>query len=232
MAGRITALKTQLKNKQRINVYLDGVFALALPDTVAASLRVGQPLSDDECAGLRRRDAEESAYSRALRFLGYRPRSTEEVARHLAGLQVPEELIAETVGRLGREGLLDDQAFARFWVENRESFRPRGLAALRYELRRKGIAEEAIDEATREVDESAGAYRFAASQAERLRNVDRETFRRRLGGLLARRGFSYETVRETVDRLWRGRGAPTPTQGANKLRNEAEDDILSGKDLE
>ncbi len=229
MAGKITALKTQMKNQRRVNVYLDGTFAFGLPAIVAATLRVGQVLSEQECADLRRRDVQERAYESALRFLGYRPRSIEEVVRHLTGKQIPEDLIAETVERLTQAGLLDDGAFARFWVENRESFRPRGAAALRYELRRRGVGEEAISSAIRDVDEGEGAYRVASGQALRLEHADRDTFHRRLGGFLSRRGFSYRTVRETVERLWRERVSRGNAE-QEQTSDGSEDDIFLGKD--
>lgn len=202
LAGKITALKVQSRNRRRVSVYLDGAFAFGLPDIVAATLHVGQSLSDDEIADLRRRGSLEQAYDCALGYLSYRPRSVSEVRHHLAGKEVPEELIVETVERLVRAGLLDDDAFARFWVENRSSFRPRGQLALRYELRGKGVSEEAINSAVEAVDECEEAYRAAQPRALRLARVDRDTFRRRLADFLRRRGFSYETVRETVERLW------------------------------
>ncbi|MDI7276362.1 MAG: RecX family transcriptional regulator [Anaerolineae bacterium] len=205
MAGKITALKKQARNERRVNVHLDGAFAFALADTLAATLRVGQTLSEAEVADLCRRDQAQRAYERALRFLSYRPRSVDEVARYLASGHVPEDLVAETVARLSEDGLLDDDAFARFWVENRTSFRPRGPAALRYELRRRGVDDATIDRATQDLDEVEAAYRAAQTQALRLRGTDRDTFRRRLWGYLSRRGFPYETVRETVERLWRER---------------------------
>lgn len=196
-----------------MNVYLDGAFAFGLPDIVAATLRVGQCLSDEEIAGLQQRNAAERAYDRALRFLSYRPRSVDEVTRYLVGKHVPDDLIEKTVARLRGSGLLDDGAFARFWVENRESFRPRGKFALRHELRRKGVGEEAIDAAIEDVDESEGAYRVAQARALRLANVDRQTFRRQLGGYLNRRGFSYGVVRETIERLWREKATHQGTEG-------------------
>jgi regulatory protein len=205
-----------VKNKRRVNVYLDGTFALGLVDTIAAGLRVGQVLSDEESDDLRRRDAAEQAYEQALRFLGYRPRSTDEVRRYLAGKQVPEDLVAQSVDRLAGAGLLDDHAFARFWVENRESFRPRGTLALRYELRRKGVSDEAIEAAIQEVDEADGAYQAARAQARRLAHVDRGTFHRRLAGYLGRRGYSYEIVRETVERLWLERAGHDGTDQASE----------------
>lgn len=207
LAGRITALRAQKKHKERVNVYLDGAFAFGLPDIIAATLRVGQLLTDDEIASLRQRDGQERVYNQALRFLSYRPRSIEEVSRHLARKQVPEDLVADTIARLVRAGLLDDDAFARYWVENRSDFRPRGVAALRYELRRKGVSTQAIEAAVDEFDEHRLAYQAARARAERYYQADRDTFYRRLSGFLSRRGFSYATTRETVERLWRERGA-------------------------
>lgn len=203
MAGQITALKVQSRNKRRVNVYLDGAFAFGLPDIIASALQVGQYLSDAEVSDLRRRDALEQAYERALRYLSYRPRSASEVSRYLAGKRIEEDLIGETLKRLVRTGLVDDDAFARFWVENRENFRPRGHMALRHELRCKGVGEDAINKAIEEVDEKEGAYQIAQTRALHLAHVDRDTFRRRLGNFLRRRGFSYDIVRETVERLWR-----------------------------
>ncbi len=201
LAGKITALRAQTRRQGRVNVYLDGAFAFALPDIVAATLRIGQALSDDDIARLCRRDAEERAYDRALHFLSYRPRSIEEVSRYLVGKQVAEDLVAETIERLLGAGLLDDHAFARFWVENRASFRPRGGAALRYELRRKGVSGEAIEAALAGLDEQEAAYLAAEPRAARYRAAGREAFCRKLGDYLRRRGFSYATVRETVERL-------------------------------
>jgi len=207
LAGKITALEAQPKSRERVGVYLDGAYAFGLQAIVAATLRLGQSLSDEQIADLRQRDARERVYDQALLLLSYRPRSMEEVRLYLASKQVPEGLIAETVARLAQAGLVDDQAFASYWVENRESFRPRGLAALRQELRRKGVDPEAIEAALSSVDEESSAYRVARPLALRLGHADRETFRRKLGGYLTRRGFTYETTRETVERLWRERGA-------------------------
>jgi regulatory protein len=97
---------------------------------------------------------------------------------------------------------VDDEAFARYWVENREAFRPRGKRSLRFELRRKGIAGSVIDDAVAHIDEADSAYRAAQGRARQLDQLDYQTFRHRLSGFLQRRGFDYDTVKETVYRLW------------------------------
>jgi regulatory protein len=203
MAGTITALKLQKKNKERVNVHLDGRYAFSLAAIEAAKLKRGQLLSDQEIENLLERDSFQKAYARALRFLSYRPRSEAEVRRYLQGKKVPPTIEVEVVERLTAADLLDDQAFARYWVENRESFNPRGRYALRYELRQKGLSEETIALALEDIDEGESAYRALINRARRMPPLDRGAFRKKLGSFLRRRGFSYEAISAAIERTWR-----------------------------
>lgn len=203
VAGTITALKLQKKNKERVSVYLDGRYAFSLAAIEAARLRRGQLLSDQEIEDLLKRDSFQKAYNRALRFLSYRPRSEAEMRRYLQGKKVPPTIEAKVVERLTSAGLLDDQAFASYWVENRESFNPRGRYALRYELRQKGLNEETIALALEEIDEEDSAYRALINRARRMPPLDRGAFYKKLGSYLRRRGFSYEATSAALERTWR-----------------------------
>jgi len=203
MPPEITALRLQKKNQQRVNVYLDSKYAFALQSSVAASLKVGQTLSPEEVDQLQRRDAAEVAYDRALNYLSYRPRSRAEIEAYLKRRRVPSITIQTVTDRLVGAGLLDDEAFAQYWVENREHFRPRGIRSLRFELRQKGVPDAVIDKAITNIDETESAYRAGRERARRLRRLDYQQFRRRLGGFLQRRGFGYDVVKVIVDRLWR-----------------------------
>ena len=208
MPGVITALLPQQKNENRISVYLDGRYAFGLEALVGAALRVGQLLSVEEINHLQERDEREVAYNRALGFLTYRPRSRAELDLYLKRKAVPPESREVVLDRLSQAGLLDDRAFATYWVENRETFRPRGVRALRAELRGKGVQDADARKAAEAIDETESAYRAALSRAQRLCRLDNTTFRRRLGGFLQRRGFGYDVVKGTVDRLWRELRSP------------------------
>ena len=201
MGQIITALEPQKRHRDRVSVFLDGEFAFGLPDTEAARLRVGQTISEQEIAALREIDAISRAFDRAVRLLARRPYSAAEIRRSLASHEVAPAVIDEVLARLETLGYVDDYAFAQYWVENRERFRPRGARALRYELRQKGIADAIIQKALDGFDGAESAYAAAQDQARRLRGLDRRTFRTRLSGFLARRGFDYDTVREAVERL-------------------------------
>ena len=199
MGGRITALKFQKRNRDRVNVYLDGRFAFGLAAIEAAHLRVGQVLSDEEIARLKERDQVERAVQRAMDLLSYRPRSEAEIRRRLRGKGHDEVTIAEAMDRLRRIGLLDDESFARYWVENRFQFNPRGVVALRQELRQKGVEDRIIEAVLAEYDEEEAAARAVERAVRRLRHLDGPTFRRRLGDYLRRRGFSYDLIHPLVE---------------------------------
>lgn len=200
--GRVTAVEPQVKRPNRFTLYIDNHFAMGLSVYVAAGVRVGQELSRADLEKLLSAEQLEEARDKALRFLEVRPRSEQELRRQLAKKKYPEEIINQVLTRLGNVKLVDDRDFAKFWVENREGFKPRSKRALQYELRQKGISSQEITRAVKKVDERDSAYRAAHSKALRYRELDAAAFREKLSGFLARRGFDYGITRETVNRLW------------------------------
>ena len=202
MAGKVTKLEFQKKNPDRVSVFLDGRFAFGLPAIIAARLQRGQSLSDGEIESLQGEGAVEEAYGKALNYLSYRPRSRAEVERYLEKRDLSGSQIEAVAARLERAGLLDDEAFARYWVENRERHRPKGLRALRYELRGKGISNETIERVLISIDVPDSAYRSSMRKAQQLAHLDQGTFTKKILEYLARRGFDYEVARETAARHW------------------------------
>jgi regulatory protein len=199
MAGSITALTYQKRNKDRVNVYLDGEFAFGLAAIEAARLRVGQMLSDEEINELRTRDNIERAYERGLDYLSYRPRSEFEVRRRLREKDFEDGVVDVAMERLLRAGLLDDREFARYWVDNRARFNPRGLRGLRHELQQKGVPRDIIDDTLATFDVQAAARKTVAAGARRLSQEDLSAFRRKLQAYMARRGFSYAVIKPLVE---------------------------------
>ncbi len=202
MPGKITAIEPQARHANRFNLYLDDEFALGLSAFVAATVRVGQTLDDAALAALARTEALEDAHEKALRFLEPRPRSATEVRQQLQKKKIAAEVIDQTIARLVTAGLLDDAAFAKYWVENRETFRPRAGRALRFELKRKGISDLNITEAVGAIDESESAYRAGEARAKRWRELERREFMQKLAEFLVRRGFAYGVAKDAAKRLW------------------------------
>ena len=206
--GQITNLGEGKGRKKRVNVSLDGKFAFSLGAEVAAQkgLQVGQELSADQIEALANSDHFQRCLDAAIHYLGYRPRSEFELRRRLHQRGFTENDIEAVLTRLKEQGLVDDVAFARFWKDNRESFSPRSRWLARMELRRKGVADDIIDQVVDTVDDGDSAYRAALSKARSLSRFDYQSFRRQLGGHLRRRGFDYRVVSHTVERVWQEQG--------------------------
>jgi regulatory protein len=207
--GTITALHPQEHDQQRVNVYIDDAFALgvSLDTLVREELYVGKQIDVAQWTRLDAAERADKAYRAALRLLQSRPRSTAELRDRLQRKQFAPEVVEQTLERLRRIELLDDSAFARFWIENRNACRPRGKQALRSELYRKGIDRAVIDTALDDADligdEQARALTLAQGALSRYASIaDYATFQRRLGGYLQRRGFGYDIIKPVLEQLW------------------------------
>jgi regulatory protein len=175
-------------------VYLDGRLWRAVPSAAAAGLSVGMTLDETAQQAIDAQSSEAAALERVGRLLAIRPRSEVEIRRRLDRAGVPAETIERVVERLRRSGDIDDGAFARTWVENRTTFRPRGAAMLRAELQQKGVAPKVIGQALAEVDEAEAAWAAARQARRRWSGLDAHTRRQRLYAYLQRRGFTYDII--------------------------------------
>jgi len=202
MAKKITALKAQKRNPDRVSVFLDGEYAFGLFRVVAAWLQIGQEIDEEKIRQLKQSEASEKAYQRALNFLSYRVRTETEIRRNLKKHDTPESVIEEVLERLRRNNLVDDLHFASAWVVNRSEFRPRGRRALQSELRQKGVDQEVIEEALQSLDEGELAYRAAKKNARKYLRFEWPEFRKKLLAFLARRGFNYGVAAPIVERVW------------------------------
>jgi regulatory protein len=201
MSGRITEIRVQKRNPDRASVYIDGQFAFGLDLIEAAKLSRGQFLDDSAISALEAGDEGGRAYERALQFLSYRPRSRNEVVRRLHRHGFSDAAIETAVERLMRARLLDDRAFAEYWIENRERFKPRGRYALRHELRQKGVPSDIVDDLLEDVDETDAAYRAAQQRLHRWRELDNDALYRKMSAYLQRRGFGYGVIQAVWERI-------------------------------
>jgi len=152
----------------------------------------------------------------AARFLEVRSRSVVEVRRRLTGAGYDPDLVEGAIARLLDLGLLDDEAFARAWIESRDRARPRGERAIRQELGMKGVDRPMIDLVLSERREAAAglpsddgevamspdhaaAERLLARNARSLARVaDPRQRRQRAYALLARNGFDPDVCRSVA----------------------------------
>jgi regulatory protein len=204
MVQKISGLKAQKRNPQRLNVYLDGEFAFGLSRYTAAWLQVGQELTEERIEELLIQDAQETAYQAAAKFIGYRIRTTSEIEKYLNGKGIEQPIINQVIERLTSNGLLDDKFFAHLWIENRNEFRPRSRRLLTSELKNKGISLEIIEDALKDtMPEEELAYLAAQKRVRRYEHLEWNPFYQKMGSYLARRGFSYSIIRPVIEQIWK-----------------------------
>ncbi len=139
----------------------------------------------------------------AYHYLSYRPRSEGEIRQWLHRHGFASEVAEHTIIKLREQNLSDDFAFARFWKENRLSFRPKSKRLIKKELRDKKVAAEIIEQVTEDIDDEAIAYKLGSNRISTLTHLDYPDFYRRLSSYLAYRGFGYEVIKHTAALIWR-----------------------------
>ena len=205
---RISAIEPQKHHLERVNVYVDGAFRVALAREVVlrAGLHAGDEVIESRLDELAAEDQLWKARDSALNLLSFRARTGAELRRRLREKAFPEEVVERCVAELVERGLVDDSAFAETFVRDRVRLRPSGARRLAQELRAKGVDADTAGEAirdvlhTEEVSELELA-RAAVARWARRPGEDRDKARRRLHGFLARRGFGGDTVREIMDEI-------------------------------
>ncbi|MEK6620663.1 MAG: regulatory protein RecX [Chloroflexota bacterium] len=140
-------------------------------------------------------------YEAAVRYLGPRPRSVSEIRRHLRSKRFDDAAMDRAIDQLRAQRYIDDEAFARYWVEQRDRFRPKGERAIVTELLQKGVAREVIDAVIGEREPDAEALRARAAirrPLARWLTLEEGERKRKIHAYLARRGFSYDTIDEVL----------------------------------
>lgn len=138
------------------------------------------------------------------RYLGIRNRSEKEIRDYLSKKKADHEIIEVIVEKLTKQKFLDDEVFARGWVNQRARLRPKGKNALKFELSQKGIAKELIETILAEEnedrpDELTQAKNLIVSRMEKLKGAPRQEIYQKVGGFLARRGYNWDTIKKAID---------------------------------
>jgi regulatory protein len=197
----ITAFRPQ-RNKKRVNVYLDGRFSFGtdLENLVRLNLKIEQEYSEKEIKEIIKKAEFQKTYDKLIRYSTLRPRSRREVEIWFKKYKVHESMHDELFNKLKRLELLDDTEFAKWWIDQRTTFRPRGKRALISELRQKGIDRYIIDEVlnSAEINEKKMAKQLLNKKEYKWERLDKLDARKKKSDFLARKGFGWEIIKELV----------------------------------
>lgn len=156
--------------------------------------RRSSPPPDKAANSARGPDADPEAIARKILLdaLTGQARSRKELADKLAKKEVPDEIAHRLLDRFTEVGLIDDEAFAKAWIESRQPGKGLATRALAHELRRKGIDDQVARDALAEIDpddEAASARQLVRRKLRSVRGLDQQKATRRLVGMLARKGY-------------------------------------------
>ncbi|MGI8403339.1 MAG: RecX family transcriptional regulator [Thermomicrobiales bacterium] len=202
-SGKITAIKPQQHDPERVSIFLDNNFAFGLHMDLVLEwgLHVGLELLEAQTEEILTADEVKKATSAALQLLSYRARSEGEIAARLRQRGFSDSAIAATIARLREWHYVDDSDFAALWVENRQQHRPRSTRMLAHELRAKGVAATTIEETIADagVDEVSDARELVIRQRAKYEALPPEVQTRRITAFLARRGYACDVIRRALE---------------------------------
>ncbi len=199
LTHRVTAIEPQKNRKDRVNIYLDGVFAFGLNQEVVLklNLRPGDEIEERVIDEILLAEERTRAKEKALSLLSYRARSVEELRKRLKEKGFSDRTVEKVIEDFVRVGLLDDKKFASDYVHSKMIQKPMGKRMLREELFSRGIdeetAEKAIEEAYSERSEVDVARDLFRRRMKRYRGDDVK-LRKKLSDFLRRRGFDWDVI--------------------------------------
>lgn len=203
----ITRIVEQKRNPRRRSIHLDGKFAFGCNLNVVAKfrLREGMPLSAEQIDQIQFGEVKQECFDRAMSYLQLRLHSRAELAKKLSRREYGEQVIAQVLDDLQRLGYVDDARFAKTKALSAAQHKQHGRRRALMELAKAGVERETASRAVEDVydphDSLAVARNLAQKKAASLRKLDPVVARRRLAGMLARRGFEYETIRPVIDEV-------------------------------
>lgn len=198
-AMKITAVKAQARNAERVSVYVDGKYAFSLnhAQLLDQKLYSGLELTAARLAELKHISDFGKAYERALIFAMTRPHSTREMRDYFRRKKTAPEDAELILQKLTGKGYVNDAYFAKAWAESRALTRNISTRKLKLELKQKGITDDIIAQtlASSTHNESQALQDLIVKKRRQARYQDRQ----KLMQYLARQGFSFDDISQALD---------------------------------
>ncbi|MCL5746719.1 MAG: RecX family transcriptional regulator [Patescibacteria group bacterium] len=150
--------------------------------------------------------------NRALRFLAFRPRSEKEIRQYLrvksqkprpalqAKTKNDDKIINLIINKLKEHKFLNDEEFAKWWIEQRTAVNPKPQRIIKLELRQKGISDDIIQNSDFGIqNDEKVAIKLAEKRMQKYKNLPRRKILEKLGRYLVSKGFDYDTIKRSID---------------------------------
>jgi regulatory protein len=205
---KITKIEQQKRKKNRVSLYLNETFFCGIPKELIAKLDLfkGKEVDETEIKSLIVEKEIADAKQKVLRLLNRKMYSEKEIRDKLRKKDVEDSISKIVIRDLKEISLIDDYAYTQAFVSDVIRLKPQGSFKIAYELKQKGVRQTIINKVFHEaqiVEEDASrAIKIGKQKLARMKSIkDKKTLKRRLYNFLLRRGFSYEVIRDTLDKV-------------------------------
>jgi len=197
---KITSIKQQVKRTDRYSIFVDEKYAFSLSEAalLESKLASGDELSAGQVKEYKKLSEDDKLYNRALRYIALRPRSRWEIEFYLQRKKAAPPLIESIINKLSVIGLVDDEKFAKAFVNDRRLLRPASRRKLVNELRKKHVPPEIIEQAvgTENEDEQVALRAVVDNKRRQTKYQDNQ----KLMQYLARQGFGYGDIKTALEK--------------------------------
>ena len=195
---RISAIKQQVKRTDRYSIFVDGkyTFSLSESELIRTGAHSGQELTKTELEKFKDTSKLDKVYGLVINLVVRRPRSDREIRDYLRRKGYDEGVTTAILNKLSNNGLVNDEAFARSWVENRRLLKPTSLRKLKLELRQKGISDDIVSQVL-EADDTTDIDTLKEMIIRKRRQTKYQDDVK-LMQYLARQGFGYSDIKSAL----------------------------------
>ncbi len=197
---KITAIKAQVKNENRVSVFLDGKysFSLTLDQLLEQKLKKNDELGESDVKQLKKLSDEGKLKARALEWLMNRPHSRREFRDYMFRKKAEKDLMGAWESEFIEKGYLSDENFARWFAENRLR-KNKSRRAITSELASKGISREIAERTLNElIDDEVNDEESLKKLIEKLKKRSRYQDEEKLKTYLISKGFRYGDIKQVL----------------------------------
>jgi len=200
---KVTEISPQKNNKHRISVFVDGKYAFSLDETDAVRLKIkpGRELSDRDIENCLMESGYSKAREKAFDILSRKPITKKDLGDKLSQKGFDEAIVCEVINELSDLGYLDDEEYARLYLESCRS-KLWGDKKIRYEMHQRGIGDDIVTKVLEEwgdedeTDEIVGTIiaKYAACDLTDIKT------RAKVTRYLASRGFDFSLINTCINK--------------------------------
>ena len=206
---KITSISAQVRDKNRVNISIDGKYRFSLDFTqlIDLNIKVGNEYTEQQLEDLENESQFGKLYMRALEYSLMRPHSKYELSQYLYRKTrdtltktgsirkgVSKVLTERVFDRIIEKGYVNDESFTRYWIENRQLRKGISRRKLQAELASKGVDRSIVESLLAETDRSDDDEIVKIIEKKAAKYNDDQ----KLTTYLARQGFGYDDIKQAI----------------------------------